>query len=1503
MFTDSDKRRGCCLAQLLLRVTVLLGCFASAAPHIVRIREGTPTGTILIPDLIAFLTDSSGTNTQSAVTGYDGVSKTGGLLLAIGNAEMPSANWLTINPIRGSLIVKSPPDRDALCPTEFKLPETAISVDRGGVEFPDYAHLSPDLSRGGVSPGDCVLEVSIVHGSSTNPSFDILSIILQDVNDHAPNFIVDGPKDSDNTEFVIKIPESSRILSPHPADSVQQELGLTNNVRIPLPLAKDPDYGVNGIRGYRLEGQDAYLFRLEVGPLVSESSPISSELQYSKASMYTQTKSSQLWLVPVDGQTGRTTTTNRPVFLDREEREVYHFVLVAFDGGSPQRTGRLPVRLVVEDVNDNAPKFNQAWYSGKMSETDLPGQVILEFSAYDPDGPGGNSRIGFRIPGEPESGNGLTSGSGRKIGDSSITGLSEAQIAAANYFAVEQAILDTSGISNTVHSQKRLNVTYGRLIVRRQSKEKIQKTASQALDISRRNMMSASPKRLSQDAYPTTAMNNPSNQEDGARLEFVIEAFDHGHPVSLSAQVPVYVQITDVNDHPPKIFVSYLREAEHLGRSFVSSNTGKSAYGVVRENLGRAMLAQVTVTDEDTLYTDTDLVCTTNDSRFTLEDISVAGHFGDLLSSWTRRTGIPLSDQPIRSHNEATGDELHSDKSHKRTHRSILPTRMYKLMLNTPLDRESIAPNQMASIQFALICSDNARGQLPGGQLTTTMPIRIFIEDANDNAPVFEQTHYTFRVPENHPVMKPTEVGVIHERYLVGRVHATDADEGWNAALEYRLVSNPSSSLELERLTGQLFLTRPLDRESISEVVFQVLAIDCLPDEEPKLPTTATTDVRMTGTAEIRIIVEDLNDSPPVFQEMNYHFEVEEGVDLVKVGQVWATDADQNEFSRISYRLAVGPGSRFQDYPGSEQKASKPLPNQLYDEALEISTHFQIDPTSGIIHLKGRLDRERRAHYEFVVLAVDNPRALAPKLEGLPGTKQGEAVQFTSTATVLITVMDRNDNAPRIISPRNHAQFTLGPDQLIAGNTIFTIRATDSDLGENGTIEYALLSVEDDLGSWTGAVDTIKDLRNSTKGAQNKHVGSTNSTKTATEFPFAIDQTAGICYLKENLPPQNADGPRAYLLRMRAYDLGRPQSLNTSLTVRVVRQVLDSKELGMIPDGAIDHISGLADIPFRGYSPKGDQNSAAGSVGTWTTVAGQTRISDRTMVVILSTVFVLLLLTTFVLLLLVRYRRLFLRNIPLNSTRSNDGSSGKVNTEKSFTGCPGSHSPNRLFTEVLSAPWVNTTLSPIDSPSSFNYPTIYNTSNSILVGDPSRGCMKNPGTCWSPPNSRTCKSPTEFRQILAGDNQAPFFHTPPLRTTLPAGYELQMLPRAHIPSQQMHTDSLNVAPYIEVPRGLVLENYMISPSTERDDDYRALTMDIKNGKSLNQKNRKTNQLFTFDSGLLLPNSWAKTTTGQHSPQLTHMQSNRDRRASSLEELKEDGETDSKECKYLQPENR
>ncbi|KTF84131.1 hypothetical protein cypCar_00009442 [Cyprinus carpio] len=71
--------------------------------------------------------------------------------------------------------------------------------------------------------------------------------------------------------------------------------------------------------------------------------------------------------------------------LDRETRSSYTLLLEAFDGGSPKRTGQMILDVIVQDINDNAPVFNQSRYHAVISENLQPGNNILQVFASDAD--------------------------------------------------------------------------------------------------------------------------------------------------------------------------------------------------------------------------------------------------------------------------------------------------------------------------------------------------------------------------------------------------------------------------------------------------------------------------------------------------------------------------------------------------------------------------------------------------------------------------------------------------------------------------------------------------------------------------------------------------------------------------------------------------------------------------------------------------------------------------------------------------------------------------------------------------------------------------------------------------------------------------------------------------------------------------------------------------------------------------------------------------------------
>lgn len=83
------------------------------------------------------------------------------------------------------------------------------------------------------------------------------------------------------------------------------------------------------------------------------------------------------------------------------------------------------------------------------------------------------------------------------------------------------------------------------------------------------------------------------------------------------------------------------------------------------------------------------------------------------------------------------------------------------------------------------------------------------VTDTNDNAPTFQNTAYSFDVPENMP-----------RGSRIGQVVATDADaDGPNSQLSYTLISDWANDVfSLNPSTGVFTLTASLDYEQVRTV-------------------------------------------------------------------------------------------------------------------------------------------------------------------------------------------------------------------------------------------------------------------------------------------------------------------------------------------------------------------------------------------------------------------------------------------------------------------------------------------------------------------------------------------------------------------------------------------------------------------------------------------------------------------------------------------------------------
>ncbi|KAI3413500.1 Protocadherin-16 [Globodera pallida] len=111
-------------------------------------------------------------------------------------------------------------------------------------------------------------------------------------------------------------------------------------------------------------------------------------------------------------------------------------------------------------------------------------------------------------------------------------------------------------------------------------------------------------------------------------------------------------------------------------------------------------------------------------------------------------------------------------------------------------------------------------------RMEAIVELYIRLLDANDNAPCFERALYTVTLDPNYKMSS--------DKVSVGKVSATDADEGVNGQVRYEL-SERTGAIEVDERTGELFISRRRaesvcppkgDSNSLSDCTFVVNAID-----------------------------------------------------------------------------------------------------------------------------------------------------------------------------------------------------------------------------------------------------------------------------------------------------------------------------------------------------------------------------------------------------------------------------------------------------------------------------------------------------------------------------------------------------------------------------------------------------------------------------------------------------------------------------------------------------
>ncbi|XP_024085574.1 cadherin-23-like [Cimex lectularius] len=369
----------------------------------------------------------------------------------------------------------------------------------------------------------------------------------------------------------------------------------------------------------------------------------------------------------------------------------------------------------------------------------------------------------------------------------------------------------------------------------------------------------------------------------------------------------------------------------------------------------------------------------------------------------------------------------------------------------------------------------------------------VNILDANDNSPIFNQSSYSFTIPENFTVGS-----------MIANITASDIDSGEFGTITYSLRGFGTNKFSTNPKTGNLYLSNKVDYEK---------------QKSYSLSLEAKDGGGRVSTVAVLVTLTDVNDNPPIWEMPQYQRTVREGATSFQPQFfIRALDADKDNESKLRYKiltsnsdvlglnentgeiLILSPVSSehtsrgqyelmiraFDDgvppfhadvpvfirvgVPGNQRPVFRGVPynvtlpetakegdvlvtvratdpdgpnSAVHYKLSNGADNFQINQSSGVITVaKAAIldpDVTKTMRYAVTVLAVDS----------------GAPIRETAQTTVTVNILDINNKAPYFLPDSNYVRHISEKSDI--GKTVVMVKAIDSD--HDADIEYSIIDV------------------------------------------------------------------------------------------------------------------------------------------------------------------------------------------------------------------------------------------------------------------------------------------------------------------------------------------------------------------------------------------------------------------------------------------------------------
>ncbi|KAM9324111.1 cadherin-related family member 1 [Gastrophryne carolinensis] len=311
---------------------------------------------------------------------------------------------------------------------------------------------------------------------------------------------------------------------------------------------------------------------------------------------------------------------------------------------------------------------------------------------------------------------------------------------------------------------------------------------------------------------------------------------------------------------------------------------------------------------------------------------------------------------------------------------------------------------------FVTVLAKDGGGKLRGmyQTFTSTTTVTINVEDVQDSPPVFAGTPYYGYVYED------TNPGA-----EILTVMAFDGDRGNPNTIQYNLLDGGDGAFETNNITGAVIVIKNPSELQKEVYELRVQATEITPEKD--------TVVYALTTVTIRVV--DLNNHPPTFYgengpqnrfELTMYEHPPEG-EILRGLKIIVNDSDQGANAKFNLRL-VGPGGIF-----------RVVPQTVLNEA---QVTIIVENSAGIDYEKFHL-----LTFKLLAIEVNTPE------------------KYSSTADIIINLLDINDNVPKFSSEYYVARI---PENSPGGSNVVAVTASDLDTGLWGEIKYSIYGIGSD---------------------------------------------------------------------------------------------------------------------------------------------------------------------------------------------------------------------------------------------------------------------------------------------------------------------------------------------------------------------------------------------------------------------------------------------------------